>query len=212
MGLLAPFLVGVVLFYWFAFMGTIWAWLQAIISLCQLKFIKASLWLCAGIAGLEWWVGKESWDFYLPLYFILVCAGAIGSTLLHLKRLRSFSPAWTVPENTGNVVPFVKATRDERERVMRIQGHRCANPYCNTDLRSSIPHWDHIMPRSQGGTDSVHNMQWLCDTCNLNKKDMTWLEFLYRYATQMGVDPNVNQKPWQKWVLTRAKNGLQCQG
>ena len=126
--------------------------------------------------------------------------------------LKVTPPVWAMPEPTGNVIPFVKATREERERVMRIQGHRCANPYCNTDLRQSVPHWDHIVPRSQGGTDSVHNMQWLCDTCNLNKKDMHWLEFLFRYAHEMGIDPNVNQKPWQKWVLTRSKNGLQCQG
>jgi hypothetical protein len=80
------------------------------------------------------------------------------------------------------------------------------------DLRQSTPHWDHIQPRSRGGTDSVHNMQWLCDTCNLNKKDMDWLEFLFRYATEMGMDPNVNQKPWQKWVITRTKNGLLAYG
>jgi hypothetical protein len=117
-----------------------------------------------------------------------------------------------MPETTGNVVPFVHATRQEKERVMTIQEYKCANPYCNADLRDGVPHWDHILPRSKGGTDSVHNGQWLCDTCNTNKGSMSWLEFLFRYATGMGQDPNQNQKPWQKWVLTRTQNGLQCQG
>jgi hypothetical protein len=48
----------------------------------------------------------------------------------------------------------------------------------------------------------------LCDVCNLNKKDMDWLEFLYRYATSLGIGPNENQKPWQQWMLNRAQNGL----
>lgn len=126
--------------------------------------------------------------------------------------MKTTPPFSAMPETTGNIVPFIKATREERERVMQIQRHRCANPYCNTDLRHSVPHWDHIVPRSQGGTDSVHNMQWLCDTCNLNKKDKHWLEFLYHYALEMGQDPNVNEKPWKQWVLTRTKNGLHCQG
>jgi hypothetical protein len=124
---------------------------------------------------------------------------------VQMQALKAMSAA--LPDG-ANVVPFVKATKEERERVMQIQGHRCANPYCNMDLRQSTPHWDHITPRSNGGTDSVHNMQWLCDTCNLNKKDMDWVAFLYRYATSLGIDPNKNQKPWQQWILNRTKNGL----
>ena len=37
---------------------------------------------------------------------------------------------------------------------------------------------------------------------------MDWLEFLYRYATSLGIGPNENQKPWQQWMLNRANNGL----
>ena len=29
---------------------------------------------------------------------------------------------------------------------------------------------------------------------------MDWLEFLYRYATSLGIGPNENQKPWQQWI------------
>jgi hypothetical protein len=101
-----------------------------------------------------------------------------------------------------------RATRQDRERVMQIQGHKCANPYCNTDLRMCTPHWDHIVPRSKGGDDSAANLQWLCETCNLNKSDMDWYEFLFRYATGMGQNPNVNMGPPTQWLMTRAMNGL----
>jgi hypothetical protein len=211
MALIAPILIGIVLFLWFAFMFTIWACFMAIIALCQAKFFKASVWLCTGIFMLVWWDGKYGWEIGLPLYTIVIGAGALFAGWKHSKGVPIRPvPTWTSPTDTSNIIPFVKATREEREKVMVIQGHLCANPYCNTDLRQSIPHWDHITPRNKGGTDSIHNMQWLCDTCNLNKRDMEWLEFLYRYATNLGIDPNVNQKPWQKWVLTRTENGLRC--
>ena len=62
MGLVAPILIGIVLFYWFAFMLTIWAWLQTIIHLCKCQFIRASIWFCTGTAMLVWWDGRYSWD------------------------------------------------------------------------------------------------------------------------------------------------------
>jgi hypothetical protein len=214
--------MAIVGFYWFAFWGTVLMWLWCLFDLCQKKFIRASIWFCTGFGMMAWWMSDQEWTFddWLGLSIwtvgsvivLTIVAKVLWWNYKRNRALQSVPPFGTLPETTGNVIPFVKATRDERERVMRIQGHRCANPYCNTDLRQSTPHWDHIVPRSQGGTDSVHNMQWLCDTCNLNKNDMNWLEFLYRYATGLGIDPNVNQKPWQNWVLTRTENGLQCQG
>ena len=41
-----------------------------------------------------------------------------------------------------------------------------------------------------------------------NTRIATTLEFLYRYATSLGIGPNENQKPWQQWMLNRAQNGL----
>ena len=209
---------GVLVFYWLAFWSTVLMWLWCLFDLIQGKFIRATIWFCCGFGMMAWWMSDPDWTFddwvQLSIRTVgFVIALTIVAKVLWWYHKRRNVPAFgTLPDVTGNVVPFVKATRAERERVMQIQKHRCANPYCNQDLRDSVPHWDHIVPRSAGGTDSVHNMQWLCDTCNLNKNDMNWLEFLYRYAMGMGQDPNVNQKPWQKWVLTRSKNGLQCQG
>jgi hypothetical protein len=211
MGLVALFLIPVAMFFFGAFMFTLLTLPKMIICLSKHQYIRASLWICAGIFMLNWWDGKHGWEELIPFYLACVGAGVIASGWRYSKRpTQPLVQPWTSPPTfDGNVIPFVKATKEERERMMRIQGHRCANPYCNMDLRESIPHWDHIKPRSKGGTDSVHNMQWLCDTCNLNKKDMDWLEFLFRYSTSMGIDPNQNQEPWKRWVLTRAKNQLQ---
>jgi hypothetical protein len=108
--------------------------------------------------------------------------------------------------------PFLssKATRDQRIRLMKIQSHKCSNPYCNVDLRQTIPHLDHIIPRTRGGSDSLHNLQWLCEICNLNKGAKLWVVFLHEYARALGQDPRQNPKPWQKWVLVRQRNGLEA--
>lgn len=212
----AVLLIGIVLFYWFAFMGTIWAWLCTVIDLFQGKFIRAAIWFSLGTGGLWWWMGTKNvtFDEWKQFTLTFIGIGVLATFLRFIHRttkspVKPLTQSWTqIPALDGNVIPFIKATRQDRERVMEIQEHKCANPYCNSDLRGGIPHWDHIVPRSKGGTDSVHNMQYLCDTCNQNKGDMDWLEFLFRYSINMGIDPNVNQKPWQSWVLTRARNGL----
>jgi hypothetical protein len=220
------FLIAIVIwlafmYYWVAFCLTVSSWLFAIGYAISGKFIRASIYLCIGWGMLLWWISDDprmetSFNDWLQGSAVLV--GFVMALVLlwkwyrYQKRRESIPDFGTLPAITGNVVPFVKATREERERVMKIQNYKCANPYCNQDLRDSVPHWDHIVPRSAGGTDSVHNMQWLCDTCNMNKGDRDWLQFLFGYATGMGMDPNKNQEPWKRWVLTRANNGLQCQG
>jgi 5-methylcytosine-specific restriction endonuclease McrA len=105
-------------------------------------------------------------------------------------------------EGPDNVVPFERATKEMRAKVMRLQGWRCANPYCRMDLRGGAPHLDHIVPRVKGGTDSIHNLQFLCDTCNTNKRDKDWAEFLREYAAEMGFDPT-DAAPWQRWQAVR---------
>jgi len=46
--LLAIVLGGVLLFYWFALMFTIWCWLQVIFCLCLLQFVRATIWFSLG--------------------------------------------------------------------------------------------------------------------------------------------------------------------
>src|SRR5262249_20634929 len=63
----AILLMGVVLFYWLAFWGTIWFWFNALFALLKGHFIRASIWFCLGGGMLLWWQGTEviphPWDF-----------------------------------------------------------------------------------------------------------------------------------------------------
>jgi 5-methylcytosine-specific restriction endonuclease McrA len=90
---------------------------------------------------------------------------------------------------------------------MALQGYRCANPYCDVDLRyEPTPyHWDHIKPKSRGGSDSLLNGQYLCEPCNLSKRAQSWPTFLDRYARSQGLWPN--NDAWNRWKATRAKVG-----
>src|SRR5262245_55033333 len=89
MGLVAPVLMGIVLFYWLAFMGTIWAWFRTIVCLCECKFIRAALWFCVGTAMLIWWTNKwESWDHFWPGAAFFVGLGALGTFVRYYLKLK----------------------------------------------------------------------------------------------------------------------------
>jgi hypothetical protein len=64
------------------------------------------------------------------------------------------------------------------KRELRKQAkefHKC--PYCNEDIGKN-PHCDHIYPVSHGGLSTLHNMVYICSSCNLKKKDYTLREFI----------------------------------
>ena len=87
--LIAIVLAAVLLFYWLAFMGTIWMWANAIFSLCKLHFIRASLWFNAGVFMLFWWFDKpHDWDTMMPgvsFLYELRCTWNGCSVLLEAK-------------------------------------------------------------------------------------------------------------------------------
>jgi 5-methylcytosine-specific restriction endonuclease McrA len=56
--------------------------------------------------------------------------------------------------------------------------HPC--PYCNKELGNNA-HADHIYPISRGGLSIEWNMIFVCEPCNLNKRDMPLFEFILKH-------------------------------
>ena len=114
---LAIFLMLVVLFYWLAFMGTIWFWFNAIVSLCKCNLIRSAIWACLGYGMLAWWQGSDvipdPWDFdkWLRGSAVFVGVGALATFVRWRKKQLAIQtiptmPTWPIP--SGNVVPFIK--------------------------------------------------------------------------------------------------------
>jgi 5-methylcytosine-specific restriction endonuclease McrA len=64
---------------------------------------------------------------------------------------------------------FVKDWSD----LKKLYGHCCARCGRRLDRRGVRSTRDHIVPRSQGGSDRMKNMQPLCRECNQWKADRT---------------------------------------
>jgi hypothetical protein len=56
--------------------ATLGVWLKAITLLCQGRFIVGSIWLCIGIAILNFFFGQG--DSFSPLYVTIIGAAVIG--------------------------------------------------------------------------------------------------------------------------------------
>lgn len=59
-----------------------------------------------------------------------------------------------------------------RHEVFKRDGYRCVE--CGATNRETTLHVDHIIPKSEGGTDELDNLQTLCEKCNLAKKNRKW--------------------------------------
>ena len=67
---------------------------------------------------------------------------------------------------------------DEIKKELKSQTDIFINcPYCEQPL-GEIPHADHIYPVSKGGLSTKENMVYVCEKCNLEKRDLTLREFI----------------------------------
>jgi hypothetical protein len=118
--LLAIVLSAVLLFYWFALMGTIWFWANGIFSLCKGHFTRATIWLSLGYGMLLWWRGTEviphPWDFdaWLRGSAVFVGVGALATFVRWRKKQQAMKaiptmPMWTMPADAaGNIAPVIE--------------------------------------------------------------------------------------------------------
>ena len=65
--------------------------------------------------------------------------------------------------------------RTHRHRLYGEQEGVCAG--CGTHFPFRVMDVDHILPRSQGGTDHADNLQMLCSGCNRSKGSKTMAEW-----------------------------------
>ena len=56
-----------------------------------------------------------------------------------------------------------------REYLLDKYGHKCQ--YCNGESGDSVLEWEHIIPKSRGGSDSIKNATLSCRSCNQEKSN-----------------------------------------
>ncbi len=93
-----------------------------------------------------------------------------GELLFHLWRCKRLAeilafvvPVAPLPYEQTSRTPISEAIRSE---VWRRDGGRCVQCESKQNLQ-----FDHIIPHSRGGATSVANLQLLCQSCNLAKRN-----------------------------------------
>jgi hypothetical protein len=107
MGLIAPVLMGIVLFYWLAFCLTVAAWLKALGHLLRGNFIRSALWLNLGTFLLFWWTDKpHDCDTMMPGVVFFTGLGALGTFASYCRKRKAMlaipAPVWTPPKTPAN--------------------------------------------------------------------------------------------------------------
>lgn len=64
-----------------------------------------------------------------------------------------------------------KAPPRIKQQVLKAANYRCH--YCGNWAETV----DHVIPRGRGGSDGKHNLVACCEPCNLEKADMTGIEY-----------------------------------
>jgi len=106
--LLAIVIGGVLLFYWFALMFSIWCWLQVIFCLCQLQFVRATIWFSLGSGMLFWWmIADIDFDTWLRGSAVIVSLGVLATFVRWRKKQQAMQaiptmPVWTPPKPPAN--------------------------------------------------------------------------------------------------------------
>lgn len=92
-------------------------------------------------------------------YAILIAGSAVGD-----RKNRAFSMSTCIKLREGKLRPSTIL----RENKMLVE--ECADccAYCGSKANLQ---WEHIIPKSRGGPDTIDNMVQSCQKCNLSKGD-----------------------------------------
>ena len=107
--------------------------------------------------------------------------GYINQELLYSDKHNNVVAYVTMPyiENNSNYSHNYRLTDAKALRIYQRDNFTCQNPHCNLhDSTGAKLQLDHIIPASRNGSNDDSNMQVLCFSCNLEKGNMTMIEYL----------------------------------
>lgn len=69
-----------------------------------------------------------------------------------------------------------KTSAKELRSLVQAQGYKCAA--CGCHITPESCELDHLIPRDDGGSDHISNLQWLCVWCNRAKGTLPMSQFI----------------------------------
>jgi endonuclease I len=87
-------------------------------------------------------------------------------------------------------------TKRELAEAITFFKNSCA--YCGEQVTK--PHWDHVIPASQRGTNQIHNRVPSCDQCNSKKGNRPWRDFVRQKnkAMESAINDWINESEIQR--------------
>jgi len=109
--------------------------------------------------------GKEHWCIFVSTHKYLLEDFYLDSLLeVHRKKwCKRFN------KKNNNKTRRSSFTKSIRHEVFKKDKYHCIE--CGATNKKAVLHIDHIIPVSKGGTDELDNLQTLCESCNLAKKN-----------------------------------------
>jgi len=137
----------------------------------------------------------------------LICQGGRGRAKTCLRPIlyrdtvfKPFMFSAPVPRNRSSLPVDV-----EWEQLKRYCGNCCLACRVRETYDEPLAH-DHIIPRSKGSLDSIHNIQPLCRSCN-SRKGTTTVDYRAGYQ-QFLLDANTPSEAWLQAKLLQPDNVL----
>lgn len=102
----------------------------------------------------------------------------VGEFIESARRAQQVEAAWRQHHQDRYGKPFINPYPDLtvalRDRLAEAQGNRCCWKGCRMDGRGTAPNapsFEHIIPRSRGGTNHIDNIAIACVACNSARAD-----------------------------------------